>query len=105
MRIPTKVLRIAVWVFFAAAMGSAALAAQPSKLLIAHGAISNNVAPLCIAKEQGIFKKYGLDVDLVFIIAGECGGDPQVDDPTRAQSQSRPGKTQRHHRYVLLQEV
>lgn len=47
-------------------------AAEPSKLLIAHGAISNNVAPLWIAKEQGIFKKYGLDVDLVFIIAGRA---------------------------------
>ena len=49
-----------------------AFAAEPSKLLIAHGAISNNVAPLWIAKEQGIFKKYGMDVDLVFIIAGRA---------------------------------
>jgi NitT/TauT family transport system substrate-binding protein len=47
-------------------------AAEPAKLLLAHGAISNNVAPLWIAKEQGIFKKYGLDVDLVFIIAGRA---------------------------------
>jgi NitT/TauT family transport system substrate-binding protein len=47
-------------------------AAEPSKLLLAHGAISNNVAPLWIAKEQGIFKKYNLDVDLVFIIAGRA---------------------------------
>jgi NitT/TauT family transport system substrate-binding protein len=47
-------------------------AAEPTKLLLAHGAISNNVAPLWIAKEQGIFKKYGLDVDLVFIIAGRA---------------------------------
>ena len=48
------------------------LAAEPSKLLIAHGAISNNVAPLCIAKEQGIFRKYGVEADLVFIIAGRA---------------------------------
>ena len=47
-------------------------AAEPSKVLLAHGAISNNVAPLWIAKEQGFFKKYGLDVDLVFIIAGRA---------------------------------
>jgi NitT/TauT family transport system substrate-binding protein len=47
-------------------------AAEPTKLLLAHGAISNNVAPLWIAKEQGIFKKYALDVDLVFIIAGRA---------------------------------
>src|SRR3972149_6500993 len=46
--------------------------AEPTKVLIAHGAISNNVEPLWIAKEQGIFRKYGLDVDLVFIIAGRA---------------------------------
>jgi NitT/TauT family transport system substrate-binding protein len=47
-------------------------AESSNKLLIAHGAISNNVAPLWVAKEHGIFKKYGLDVDLVFIIAGRA---------------------------------
>lgn len=47
-------------------------AAEPAKLLIAHGAISANVAPLWLAKEQGFFRKYGLDVDLVFIIAGRA---------------------------------
>jgi ABC-type nitrate/sulfonate/bicarbonate transport system substrate-binding protein len=47
-------------------------AAELTKVLIANGAISNNVAPLWIAKEQGIFRKYGLDVDMVFIIAGRA---------------------------------
>ncbi|MBM4260447.1 MAG: ABC transporter substrate-binding protein [Deltaproteobacteria bacterium] len=47
-------------------------AAEPAKLLMAHGAISNNVAPWWLAKEQGIFRKYGIDADLVFIIAGRA---------------------------------
>src|SRR3990170_4131602 len=47
-------------------------AAEPNKVLIANGAISNNVEPLWIAREQGIFRKYGLDVDMVFIIAGRA---------------------------------
>jgi ABC-type nitrate/sulfonate/bicarbonate transport system substrate-binding protein len=47
-------------------------AAEPTKLLIAHGAISNNVEPLWIAKEQGIFRKYGIEAELVFIIAGRA---------------------------------
>lgn len=47
-------------------------AAEPTKVLLAHGAISNNVAPWWIAKEQGIFRKYGIDADLVFIIAGRA---------------------------------
>ena len=64
---------LSLWVgVFVWSLAGALHAAEPSKLLIAHGAISNNVAPLWIAKEQGIFKKYGLDVDLVFIIAGRA---------------------------------
>lgn len=52
---------------------SAGQAAEPvTKLLFAHGAISNNVTPLWIAKDQGFFRKYGLDVDLIFIIAGRA---------------------------------
>lgn len=62
-------LLVLVWVFSVAA---SVVAAEPTKLLVAHGAISNNVEPLWIAKEQGIFKKYGFDVDLVFIIAGRA---------------------------------
>jgi len=47
-------------------------AAESQKILLAHGAINNFVAPLWLAKDQGIFRKYGLDVDLVFIIAGRA---------------------------------
>jgi ABC-type nitrate/sulfonate/bicarbonate transport system substrate-binding protein len=47
-------------------------AAEPTKVLLAHGAISANVAPLWIAKEQGLFLKYGVDAELVFIIAGRA---------------------------------
>ena len=72
--VPSRLWRpvIVCVVYLCAAMNAVAFAGEPSKLLIAHGAISNNVAPLWIAKEQGIFKKYGLDVDLVFIIAGRA---------------------------------
>lgn len=52
--------------------GVASRAAEPTKVLIAHGAISNNVEPLWIAKEQGIFRKYGIEAELVFIIAGRA---------------------------------
>jgi ABC-type nitrate/sulfonate/bicarbonate transport system substrate-binding protein len=47
-------------------------AAEPTKVLVAHGAISANVAPLWIAKEQGLYRKYGVDAELVFIIAGRA---------------------------------
>jgi NitT/TauT family transport system substrate-binding protein len=70
MRIST--LFIACILGLVAAASSSTGAAEPSKLLLAHGAISANVTPLWVAKEQGLFRKYGLDVDLVFIIAGRA---------------------------------
>jgi len=61
---------IIVWAMFFANVP--VQSAEPTKLLIAHGAISNNVEPLWIAKEQGIFRKYGIDPELIFIIAGRA---------------------------------
>src|SRR5438067_195760 len=40
------------------------------KFPFVYGNISGNTAPLWIAKEQGSFRKYNLDPQLVFIIAG-----------------------------------
>jgi ABC-type nitrate/sulfonate/bicarbonate transport system substrate-binding protein len=65
-------MKISTLLFGIFLVSSSPLSAADTKLLIAHGAISNNVEPVWIAKEQGIFKKYGLDVDLVFIIAGRA---------------------------------
>ena len=42
----------------------------PVKQRVAYGVISNAVTPLWVAQDQGLFRKYGLDTDLVFIIAG-----------------------------------
>jgi NitT/TauT family transport system substrate-binding protein len=58
--------------YLLASIGATSFAAEPMKLLIAHGAISNNVEPLWIAKEQGIYRKYGIEAELVFIIAGRA---------------------------------
>ena len=40
--------------------------------MLAYGAIGGNAMPLWIAKEQGIFRKYNLDPQLVYIIAGRA---------------------------------
>jgi NitT/TauT family transport system substrate-binding protein len=44
----------------------------PIKFLFAYGAIGGNAMPLWIAKEQGIFRKYNLDPQLIYIIAGRA---------------------------------
>ena len=53
-------------------------------LNVGFSSVSGNRAPLWIAKETGLFEKYGLDVKLVFIRAGATvtqaliGGDIQI---------------------------
>src|SRR5438046_10511778 len=57
--------------YLLALFGVTVFAAEPTKVLLAHGAISNNVEPLWIAKEQGIFRNYGMELDLALSIAGQ----------------------------------
>jgi NitT/TauT family transport system substrate-binding protein len=62
----------AVGILLAAAAPRAWPAEQPTKLFVAQGAISNDVTPMWFAKDRGIFRKYNLDIDNVFIIAGRA---------------------------------
>ena len=60
-------------VFTCGLLGGVAKAAEvPTKSILAYGAIGGNAMPLWIAKEQGIFRKYSLDPQLVYIIAGRA---------------------------------
>jgi NitT/TauT family transport system substrate-binding protein len=45
-------------------------AQPPRRIAIAYSAISPSQSPAWVAYEQGLFKKYGLDVQLIFIEAG-----------------------------------
>ncbi len=47
-------------------------AESSTKLFFAYGGVSNNAAPLWIAKEQRFFLKYGIDANPVFIIGGRA---------------------------------
>src|SRR5262245_36074727 len=47
-------------------------AEAPTKFMFAYGAIGGNALPLWLAKEQGIFRKYNLDPQLIYIIAGRA---------------------------------
>jgi len=42
----------------------------PERVTIAYSSMSGNMAPLWITHERGLFRKYGLDVQLVFIESG-----------------------------------
>ncbi len=47
-------------------------AEAPVRFPLVYGAMSGNSVPLWIAREQGFFRKYGLDPQLIFIIAGRA---------------------------------
>ena len=47
-------------------------AEAPVRFPLVYGAMSGNTVPLWIAREQGFFRKYGLDPQLIFIIAGRA---------------------------------
>jgi len=72
MRSLATIVTLFTFLFLNSSTPEASAAETPTRLLLAHGAISNNITPLWIAKDQEIFRKYGLDVELVFIIAGRA---------------------------------
>ena len=57
--------------------------AQPlQKIRIGYPSISSRQGQLWVAQDEGIFRKYGLDVELIFLRGGQVavqaltGGDP-----------------------------
>src|SRR5262245_23179496 len=62
-------LIVSLWLSLAAPLYAAD---APAKFFFAYGAIGGNALPLWIAKEQGIFRKYHLEPQLIYIIAGRA---------------------------------
>jgi ABC-type nitrate/sulfonate/bicarbonate transport system substrate-binding protein len=57
---------------FVSSSAEAHAAEAQARFPLVYGAMSGNTVPLWIAKEQGFFGKYGLDPQLIFIIAGRA---------------------------------
>ena len=64
---------------------STSASGQPlQKIRIGYPSISSRQAQLWVAKDEGLFKKYGLDVELIFLRGGQVaiqaltGGDPPI---------------------------
>ena len=76
-------MRLLFTLLFALIGASAHAGEAPTKFFFAYGAIGGNAVPLWIAKEQGIFRKYSLEPQLLYIISGRAmqsmlAGDIQV---------------------------
>jgi NitT/TauT family transport system substrate-binding protein len=68
---PGRLFALSVLIVALAGMrAEAQLRAAPEKLRIAYSAIGSSQSPLWVAHEGGIFKKHGLDVDLLYVGGG-----------------------------------
>jgi ABC-type nitrate/sulfonate/bicarbonate transport system substrate-binding protein len=46
-------------------------AQTPTKIRVGYPSISSRQAQLWVAKDEGIFRKYGIEVELVFLRGGQ----------------------------------
>jgi NitT/TauT family transport system substrate-binding protein len=58
--------------------GEKTLEQSPEKVTIAYSSISGNMAPLWVTYERGFFRKYGLDVQIVFIESGSTAAQSLI---------------------------
>jgi len=64
---------VCLFLIVALLVGTAAQGQEMRKLKAAYTSISGNMTPLWAAREGGIFKKYGLDVELLSMPSGQEG--------------------------------
>jgi NitT/TauT family transport system substrate-binding protein len=69
--------------------GSAAAKPGAGKLVVSYGALVGSFLPLWVAKETGLFTKYGLDVDMPFVestaaVASQIAGEIQAQEVSGA---------------------
>ena len=67
-----KQLGLTIVFIWSLVVGTGHGAEPPARFMLAYGAIGGNAVSLWVAKEQGIFRKYNLDPQLIYIIAGRA---------------------------------
>jgi NitT/TauT family transport system substrate-binding protein len=68
------------------------------KIRIAYSSISGNTAPLWVTQDRGFFRKYGLDVELVFIAGGSTAAQALVSKDVAVAQVAGAGVLQSHLR-------
>ena len=59
-------------------------AAAQQKFLMGYSSFSSNQIPLWVAKDEGLFKRYGTDPDLILIEGGTRGGQALISATCRS---------------------
>lgn len=69
------IIALTIAVFFLAGIGDAE---AQTRFLMGYSSFSSNQIPLWVAKEEGLFKRYGTDPDLILIEGGTRGGQALI---------------------------
>lgn len=69
-------LRLGLVLTLAVSLASAA--AAQNKVLLGYSSLSSNQTPIWVAKEEGLFKRFGADVDLILIEGGTRGAQALI---------------------------
>ena len=64
--------------FFALVMLSSIECFAQTKLQLGYSSFSSNITPLWVAREEGFFKRFGLDVELILIEGGTRGAQSLI---------------------------
>jgi NitT/TauT family transport system substrate-binding protein len=84
MRKPFLAFFMILLLLFSLPMASLQAAATPNKIVISYAALTEREGALFVARDQGFFRKQGLDVDLVYVasapvaLASIAHGDSQI---------------------------
>jgi NitT/TauT family transport system substrate-binding protein len=84
MRKPFLAFFMILLLLFSLPMPSLQAAATPNKIVISYAALTEREGALFVARDQGFFRKQGLDVDLVYVasapvaLASIAHGDSQI---------------------------
>jgi NitT/TauT family transport system substrate-binding protein len=83
-----RLVSIFVWVFFSTGFFAFSVHGQNRRALFAYSSLSANQTPVWVAKEEGFFKRYGLDTELILIEGGTRGAQALIsgDVPVNAMA-------------------
>ncbi len=75
---PMRVVGIFVSMFILTGLFAFPLHAQNRRAVFAYSSLSANQTPLWVAKEEGFFKRYGLDPELILVEGGTRGAQALI---------------------------
>ena len=84
------------WLFILLVVTYSAASAQQEKMIVGYSAQAGAYAPIWITKEAGLFRKNGLDVNLVFIPGGPTAAAAMIANEVQGMAMAGPAIVTSH---------